>query len=221
MSFSPSSRPYVEQTTAVDSREVPMSDPQPLPTRSRRTVLNAAAWSVPVVMVASPAPAMAATPPEQQFGVVFDGGGGTNGLLNSTYLNLYSTTGKSITLTQPVTLTVDVVGLTGSGTAERSFSASSSNGTTTRSAYNSTTRTTRLTWTLPVGTVVPTTKVATANPDILFSFGDGGHSGGRITNKIVVRSISGGRITAPSGLPIDSTVVKDYDQKAASPDGIY
>lgn len=54
----------------------------PLPVRSRRTVLNAAAWSVPVVTVASMAPAMAATPPHQQFGVVFDGGS-ADGLLNS------------------------------------------------------------------------------------------------------------------------------------------
>lgn len=171
--------------------------------------------------VASAAPAMAATPPTQRFGVAFDGGGGANGLLNSMYMNLYSTTGQSITLTEPVTLTVDVVGLTGSGTAERSFTGDSSNGSVVRSSYNRATRTTRFTWTLPRGTVVPTTKVATANPDILFSFGDGGDSGGRITNKVVVRTIAGGRITAPSGLPLDSTVVKDYDQKAASPDGIY
>lgn len=188
---------------------------------TRRTVLHAAAWATPTIAVAAAAPAMAATPENQRFGVVFDGGGGGNGILNSTYLNLYSTTGLSITLTEPVTITVDVVGVTGSGTAERSFTAGSSNGAIVRRTYDQTTRTTRIIWTLPVGTVVPTSQVATANPDILFSFGDGGHIGGRIRNKIVVRSIAGGRITAPSGLPIDSSVVGDYDQGAPSPDGIY
>ena len=39
---------------------------------------------------------------------------------------------------------------------------------------------------------------------------------------LAVRSVTGGRITeALSNLPIDSSVVKDYDRRAVSPDGIY
>lgn len=46
---------------------------------------------------------------------------------------------------------------------------------------------------------------------------------------LAVRSVTGGRITEalstngpiPANLPIDSSVVKDYDRRAVSPDGIY
>ncbi|WP_460476801.1 hypothetical protein [Brachybacterium huguangmaarense] len=51
-------------------------------------------------------------------------------------------------------------------------------------------------------------------PDILFSFGDGLAGGQRITNKIVVTSISGGRM---NGLPVDSSVATDVS--GVSPDG--
>lgn len=172
-----------------------------------------------MVALAAQAPAMAASPPNQQFGVVFDGGGGANGYLNSAYLNLRSTTGSPVTLTAPVTLTIDVAGLNPTNSRERSFTAGSSNGSISRT-YDSSTRITTILWTLPVGTVVPTTYANGANPDILFTFNDGGLSN-RITNKIVVRAIAGGRITQLKALPIDSSVVKDYDKGAVSPDGIY
>jgi hypothetical protein len=155
-----------------------------------------------------------------RLGIVFDGGGGANGLLNSAYLNLRSTTGEAITLSSPVTMTVTVVGRNSNVTAERSMTFGSSNGSISKRTYNATMRTTTFTWTVPAGTVVPTTFAKASNPDILFSFGDGLATGGRITNKIVVNDITGG-IIDPQTMPVDSSVVKDYDRGAASPDGIY
>lgn len=197
----------------------------PLPVRSRRTVLNAAAWSVPVIAAATAAPALAVSP--AHLGIVFDGGGGTNGLLNSVYLNLYSTSGEEVVLSTAITLSIEVVGLNPNTSAERSFTPGSSYGTITGRRYNSTTKTTYFTWTLPAGTRFPTDRLSTDTPDILFSFGDGLAGTRRITNKIIVRSLSRANssfavdITSPNALPIDSSIVKDLDQKAVSPDGIY
>ena len=202
-----------------------MSDSQALPPRSRRTVLGAAAWSVPVIAVAAAAPAMAVSP--VNIGLVFDGGGGTNGLLNSTYLNVYSTSGQEVVLPSAITLSVAVVGLNPNTTVERSFSIGSSGQTLSARTYDPATRTTTFTWTIAAGTRLTTDPVAPANPDILFSFGDGLAGTRRITNKIVVRSLTVANtahrvvLTSPSSLPADSSVMRDYDQKAASPDGIY
>ena len=67
--------------------------------------------------------------------------------------------------------------------------------------------------------VPPLATGGTSLPDILFSFGDGLSGTKRITNKIVVTSITGGATTQT--LPLDSSVVKDKNQGAVSPDGIY
>lgn len=186
----------------------------------RRRVMTAAAWAAPVIMVGTAAPAFAASPPP--LGVNFDGQGGANGWLNTMYFNLGVASGypAPYTLTQPLVITLDVVGLL-AGAPERSFSATSSDGSIQRSAYNATTRTTTITWTVPSGSTLPVEGTSTANRDILFTFNDGWSSAGRITNKVVVRSITGGVITRPSSLPIDSSVVRDINQSRASADGIY
>lgn len=186
------------------------------PGASRRALLRGASWSVPTAAVAAVAPAYEASQPDVTFGVLFDGGGGANGYLTSTYLDLGVAIGpKPFTLTAPLVLTIDVVGLNPNTTTQRSFTPSSSDGTIGTRAYNTATRTTTFAWTIPAGTVVPATGTATANPDILFSFGDGLSGSERITNKIVATSISGGRM---NGLPIDSSVAKDVS--GVSPDGI-
>ena len=189
---------------------------------SRRSVIKAAAWSTPVVVVGAPAAAHAASPPG--FAVEFDGGGGSNGYLNSVYLNLGTVTGSStsdFTLTAPLVITIAVIGLNPNTTTERSFAPSSSHGTVVRGAYVTATRTTPVTWTLPAGEVIPLLGSGTRNPDLLFSFGGGLSGGVRITNKIVITGVAGGGITSPSAPPIDSSVVRDKNQGAVSPDGIY
>ncbi|WP_369067134.1 hypothetical protein [Kocuria carniphila] len=198
-----------------------MNDTESTPGTRRRTLLKAAAWTTPVIVAASAAPAYAASPPNQQFGVVFDGGSGANGFYNTTYLNLRAAaTVGEFRSTAPIYVTVDVIGLNTNATRERSFSAGSSDGSIERSSYDAATRTTRLVWTIPAGTLFPAANTAATVPDIYFIFNDGGLSN-RITNKNVVRSISGGRIVQPTSLPIDSSVVKDFNSGNASPDGIY
>lgn len=201
---------------------------------SRRHLLRGASWAAPALAVSVAAPAVAASPHDIAYGINFDGGGGANGYLNSAYLNLGWATGThpqgtELTLTEPLVLTIDVIGLNTSTSTERSMSASTSHGSIIRGAYDTGRRTTRFQWTIPAGERVPVNGVAGPNQDVLFSFGGGLAGGQRITNKIVVRSVTGGRITevlstngaVPANLPIDSSVVKDYDRKAASPDGIY
>ena len=56
-------------------------------------------------------------------------------------------------------------------------------------------------------------------PDILFSFGDGLAGVNRITNKIVVTAVNGASLSQT--LPVDSSVLKDKNKRAISPDGIY
>lgn len=187
---------------------------------TRRQTLVGAAWSAPIVLASATVPAYAASN-EGPYGFNFDGGGGTNGLLNSVYLNFGTTNGSTQTLAKPVVVTVNVVGLNVNRSAERSFSAGSSDGTIGTRSYNSTTRITTFTWTIPAGKVIPPlTPLSNALPDILFSFGDGLSNGQYITNKIMVMSVTGvNRLSQP--LPIDSSVVKDYDKNAVSPDGIY
>lgn len=199
-----------------------MNNPESLPVTRRRTLLKAAAWTTPVIVAASAAPAYAASPPNQQFGVVFDGQGGANGYLNTMYLNLGAAeTVGAFTSTAPISVTIDVVGLLQNARDERTFTASTSYGSIRRSAYDSATRTTRLVWNIPSGTFFPAANIANNIPDILFSFGGGLSSQGRITNKIVVTSISGGRTVQPGSLPLDSSVVKDFVSSRASSDGIY
>ncbi len=77
---------------------------------------------------------------------------------------------------------------------------------------------------ISAGTRVTSESRSSRNPRILFTFRDGALStsgAGRITNKVVIRSIAGGRIVEPGSLPLESSVVKDYNQRATSPDGIY
>lgn len=187
----------------------------------RRRLMTAAAWVAPVIMVGTAAPAFAASTPP--LGVNFDGGSGANGLYNTMYFNLGVASGcpAPYTLTQDLVITLDVVGLLTDATRERSFTATSSDGRVQRSSYNATTRTTTITWTVPAGSVLPVEGNATTNRDLLFVFQDGLSTAGRITNKVVVRSITGGVIASPSSVPIDSSVVGDYNQSRVSPDGIY
>lgn len=188
----------------------------------RRRVVTAAVWAAPVIATSTAAPAFAAS--TAVFGVNFDGGGGANGYTNSVYLNLGVAQGYTapFTLSEPLVVTVDVISINEDATRERLFTAGSSYGNLQRGEYNAQTRTTTFVWTLPAGQRIPTVSTATNVPDILFSFGTGFTlSGGRITNKVVVRSVTGGTITQPSALPIDSSVVRDINQSAVSPDGIY
>lgn len=189
----------------------------------RRTVIKGAIWSVPVITAAANAPAYAASN-TVPFGIMFDGGGGANGYLNSAYLDLgisRKVARTTYTLINALVVVVDVIGLSGPAANERSFTAGSSYGTLSRAAYNASTRTTRLTWTLPAGTMIPKLSTANSVPDILFSFRDGATGNGRVTNKIVVQSVRNGYINDPAAPPLDSTVVRDQNQGAPSPDGIY
>lgn len=187
----------------------------------RRRLVAAATWAAPAVMVGTAAPAYAASTPP--LGINFDGGTGANGLYNVMYFNLGVASGYPVpfTLTRDVVITLDVVGLLTNARGERNFSATSSDGRIQRSSYDSTTRTTTITWTVPAGSVLPVEGTATANRDILFTFQDGGTVYGRITNKVVVRSITGAAIASPSSVPIDSSVVGDINGSRVSADGIY
>lgn len=82
-------------------------------------------------------------------------------------------TSSTVLLSQAIAITIDVIGMNPSATAERSFTVSSSYGTVSRSAYKASTRTTTITWTLPAGTTLPTDSLASHVPDLPFSFGDG------------------------------------------------
>lgn len=204
---------------------------------SRRHLLRRASWAAPALAVSVAAPAVAASPHDIAYGINFDGGGGSNGFFNSAYLNLGWATGTQpagtvLTLAEPLVVTIDVVGLNTAAPDERSMEFGSSDGAIVRRTYHQATRTTTLVWTIPVGRRIPVNGTATANPDVLFTFRDGASStsaAGRITDKIVVRSVAGGRITealttngaVPADLPIDSSVVKDCKRGAVSPDGIY
>lgn len=185
---------------------------------TRRTVLQAAAWATPTIAVAAAAPAMAATPENQRFAVEFDNVLGFNGYVQASYLNvgMISSVGETV-LSQPITIRFDVVGLMETATNPRDFSASSSFGTLTRGSYNQATQTIPFTWTIPAGQRVNVIGESARVPDVLFSWRDGAHNGGRITNKIVVRSMEGGRIVQPDSPPIDSSVVGDRTGR----DGIY
>ncbi len=202
----------------------PSSQSYSAPQVTRRSIARGAAWSVPTIAIATVAPAYAAS--NTEFGVVFNGGGGANGYLNSMYLDFGTAAGApGTTLTQPVEIAIQVVGLLSTATAERDYSVSSSFGVLRRGAYNTATRTTTITWTLPAGTALPTVTASNA-PDILFSFRDGASPKGRITNKVVVTGVRGtlgnpdaGEITTPTRVPVDSSVVKD--KGGISPDGIY
>ncbi|MDV3294801.1 MAG: hypothetical protein LOY01_03155 [Brachybacterium paraconglomeratum] len=203
----------------------------------RRHLLRGANWAAPALAVSVAAPAVAASPHDIAYGINFDGGGAANGYFNSAYLNLGWATGTQpagtvLTLTEPLVLIIDVVGLNTAARDERSMEFGSSDGAIVRRTYNQATRTTTLVWTIPVGRRIPVNGTAPANPDVLFTFRDGASStsgAGRITDKIVVRSVTGCRITEalstngpiPANLPIGSSVVKDYDRRAVSPDGIY
>lgn len=200
-----------------------MNNPESLPVTRRRTLLKAAAWTTPVIVAASAAPAYAASPPNQQFGVVFDGTIlGANGYFSTMYLNLRAADSVGeFRSTAPVSVTIDVVGLLPNARNERTFTASSSDGSIQRSPYDASTQTTRLVWTIPSGTLFPAANTSSAVPDILFNFGGGASPDGRITNKVVVRSIACGRIVQPTSTPVDSSVVRDFVQSRPSPDGIY
>lgn len=197
---------------------------------ARRALLRTAAWTAPIVAASVAVPAYALSQQDERFGILFDGGSNSNGFLGNSYLDFGVATGSTApyTLTSPIVITFSVVGLLTTATAERDYTAGSSYGTLSRGAYNSTTRTTVFTWTLPAGTSIPRVGTGTNVPDVLFSWRDGLQGLSRVTNKVVVTSITGGVITqvnsstsATSQLPADSSVAKDNNQSAVSPDGIY
>ncbi|WP_126855761.1 hypothetical protein [Kocuria sp. HSID16901] len=190
----------------------------------RRSIIKGGAWSAPVIVATAAMPAQAASPTNPDLGVLFDGGGGADGYLNSVYVDLgVPATGTPMTLQAPLVMTLNVEGLLTAATDERAFTVSASLGSVSRGAYNVSTRTTTITWTLPAGTKLPKVSTASGVPDILFTFQDGESktTTGRIKNKIVITSVTGGTIVTPSSTPIDSSVVRDVNQGAASPNGIY
>lgn len=189
---------------------------------TRRSIVKGALWVAPAITVVAPAPAYAASL-STPLGIQFDGGGGANGYLQDSYLNLGLApfaTKDSDTLTEYLVVTFDVVGLSGPASNERSMTVSSSYGTLDRKPYNSATRTTSFTWTLPPGTVFPKVGLSTSVPDVLFLWRDGATGIGRITNKIVVTGVKNGYIQQPSAPPIDSSKIGDV-RPSISPDGIY
>lgn len=190
---------------------------------SRRTALQAVAWGVPTIAVAGQAPAMAVSPNSQRVGILFDGGGGSNGWVNTVYVNLMAPDGQAYTTTAPMTFIIDVVGLNEKAQDERSFDLNARQGTSVqRGSYNPATRTTRLTWTVPAGSRVTPEQLGGAKTNLAIEFLDGASStrgAGRITNKVVVRSVTGGVIVSPTSPPIDSSIVRDV--RGISPDGIY
>ncbi|EYT49542.1 hypothetical protein [Brachybacterium muris] len=187
---------------------------------NRRALLRGIGWATPTAVVSTVVPAYAMSQHDVRFDVNFDGGSGANGFYNTTYLNLGIAPGGTapFVLTQDLVISVEVVGLNPDSSRERSFSAGSSDGTIVRGTYNPATRTIPLTWTIRAGRSIPRAGIATSNPDIYFIFNDGGLSN-RITNKIVITSITGG--STSRALPIDSSVIKDYRSGNVSPDGIY
>lgn len=203
----------------------PAQSPETPSGASRRKVLAAVAWSTPVIAFATAAPAMAASPPDQVFGISFDGGAGGNGAFNTTYVILYSARGGTVTLTAPLRITVDIVGLNPAAQDERSSSdtLTTAFGSVTRLPYDPATRTTRLLWDVRVGTAVTAAKQGSDAVSLYIRFLDGSSAtpdAGRITNKIVVTGITGGSITQPNKLPVDSSVIGDV-RNTISPDGIY
>lgn len=201
---------------------MPHSTPAPFsetsPGASRRKVLTTVAWSTPAIAFAAAAPAMAASPANQQFAVEFSNIAGSNGYLEQSFMNLGTTASVgTITLTQPITIRFDVVGLLPEATAVRDFDAITSYGTLTEGSFDVRTQTVPFTWTIPAGTRISPLSSSSNVADVSFNWRDGASSAGRITNKVVVRSISGGRIATPSTLPIDSSVIGDRNGR----DGIY
>ncbi|MCT1366509.1 hypothetical protein [uncultured Kocuria sp.] len=189
---------------------------------SRRDIAKGAAWSAPLVAATAAIPAYAASPTNPDLAVLFDGGGGSDGYFNSAYLNLgVPASDTPITTQAPITMVIDVVGLNPNATDERSMTFGSSFGSVSRSSYNSSTFTTTITWTIPENTQLPVAKRGSGAVNVLFTFRDGASSKGRITNKIIIRSVSGGTIVSPQTVPIDSSVVRDANQGAVSPNGIY
>ncbi|WP_030014089.1 MULTISPECIES: hypothetical protein [Micrococcales] len=191
----------------------------------RRKFATAAAWSAPTIIATAAVPAYAASPTNPDLGVLFDGGGGANGAYNTVTVNLglaTSSTVSSMTLQAPMVVTIDIVGLLSAATDERSFRVVTSYGSITRGAYNASTHRTTLTWTIPNGTVTPKLARGSSIPNFLLTFNDGASAttSGRITNKIVITSVTGGTIVEPNAVPVDSSIVKDYTS-GISPDGIY
>lgn len=191
----------------------------------RRKFAKGAAWSAPAIIATAAVPAYAASPTNPNLGVLFDGGGGANGAYNTVTVNLglaTSSTTSTLTLQTPIVVTFNIVGLLPAATDERSFYAVTSFGSKTRSSYNVATHTTTMVWTIPTGTVTPKLARGSDVPNILFTFNDGDSSttDGRITNKIVITSVTGGTIVQPNAVPVDSSIVKDY-APGVSPDGIY
>lgn len=189
---------------------------------TRRRLGKAAMWSVPTIAAAGFVPAYAATPDSPTFGIQFDGGTWPNGAAKLAYLNFGVAPGAPAPYTSASTITVtfDIVGLNlTSGAPERFMVITSSHGDITRSPYDSATRTTTISWAIPAGTEFPTVSTSLRVPDVSLAFGEGASLKGRVTNKIVVRSVFGAVVSSPGPLPLDSTIVKDLS--GPSDDGIY
>lgn len=189
---------------------------------TRRRLGKATMWTLPTIVAAGAVPAYAATPDSPTFGFQFDGGTFANGIPKLVFLNFGVAPGAAAPYTSASTITVtfDVVGLNMTdGAPERSMTITSSHGDITRGSYDSATRTTTFTWAIPAGTNFPTVSTSLGVPDVSLAFGDGFSFRGRVTNKIVVTSVSGAIVSSPGPLPLDSTIVKDLS--GPSGDGIY
>jgi len=199
---------------------------------SRRRFITTTAWTVPALVVVTATPALAMS--ARGISVLFNQPvAGSDGYLQQSYLNLGMQPGTSAyTLPASMTVYFQVVGLNTRTVDERSFTASSSDGTVRKLAYDPTIRTTRFSWVIPAGTRIPSLSTTnpgdSAYPDVAFYWRDGLTSNGRITSKVVVTGISGptsslpltgygNRQAGPASAPIDSAVVGDL----STGNGIY
>lgn len=129
---------------------------------SRRRFITATAWTAPALVVVTATPTLAMS--TRGFSVLFNQAlAGSDGFVQQSYLNLGMQPGTSaFTLPASMTVYFQVVGLNTRTVDERSFTASSSDGTVTKLAYDPTTRTTRFSWVIPAGTRIPS--LSTSNP---------------------------------------------------------
>lgn len=216
------------------------------PTTTRRTLLQGAAWGVPVLSVAAAAPAMAAsqcTPASQAaidaaFADLLTKQGSltinfyqsvqsSNGFVGESWLNLRNDSDVPLRFTaeHPLTLRVEVVGLTGPKDTERAGTwPSTSWGTIARGDFNPSTGTRTYTWTF-VGDV-PAYKKGDNEADFWFHWQDGITWSGRITNEVRVTPLTSNTPLPPTLDSITSASGQSaqcqsyYDSKVTAYDAV-
>lgn len=126
----------------------------------RRSVVKGAAWTVPVIMAASAAPAFAASTASGILTLQHDvpvGCVSSSGIADVYYyLNIRNNTGADYVLAEPLVITLNAT-----NTRRSKLPASSSYGTVVNTNNNNT-----VTWTLPAGFVIP----ANSDVDLLWHF---------------------------------------------------